>query len=336
MKKNEYKVLIITDHKNHTIQNSLYDLSVKMHLHYKVSRVDVATRNNASNDDFFSCKSGSDLWATTVTNKFAYSENVNPLDSDFHKISLDDYSLIWLRLPPPIGDDFLKYLSLLCKYQIIINNPNGIRITGSKSYLLNFPMCCPPMKICRSTEDILEFKEKFPIVLKPYRGYGGQGIIKVEGDFVWKGIEKIPFTQFINEISNNEIEYLAVKYLKNIGQGDKRIVVVNGEVLGASLRLPQKDSWICNVAMGGSSNMAEITKEELEIVKIINPPLVEMGVVMYGIDTLVNDDGLRVLSEINTTSIGGLPQIAKLRNEPLVDRAIVLIINYLEAQQKNI
>ena len=113
-----------------------------------------------------------------------------------------------------------------------------------------------------------------------------------------------------------------MKYLKNVKQGDKRIVVVNGEILGASLRLPAENSWLCNVAMGGSSNVAQVEKEEEEIIQLINPTLSDKGIVMYGVDTLVSDDGKRVLSEINTTSIGGLPQIAAMNNLPLVEQAI--------------
>jgi len=80
--------------------------------------------------------------------------------------------------------------------------------------------------------------------------------------------------------------------------------------------------------MGGSSNLAEVEAEERRIVEAINPILSKMGIVMYGLDTLVGDDGKRVLSEINTTSIGGLPQIAALKKLPLVEEAIDLIWSY--------
>jgi len=144
----------------------------------------------------------------------------------------------------------------------------------------------------------------------------------------------VSFEEFAASYVENPIDYLAVKFLENVKQGDKRIVVVNGEILGASLRLPAENSWLCNVAMGGSSNMAEVESEEEEIIRLINPTLSDMGIVMYGVDTLVGDDGKRVLSEINTTSIGGLPQIAAMRNEPLVERAIDLIWEYYNEKKK--
>ena len=142
------------------------------------------------------------------------------------------------------------------------------------------------------------------------------------------GNDQITFEAFAAAYAQNPMDYLAVKFLKNVKQGDKRIVVVNGEIIGASLRLPAKDSWICNVSMGGTSNYTEVEPEEEEIVKLINPILTDMGIVMYGVDTLVNDDGKRVLSEINTTSIGGVPQIAAIRKQPLVEKAVDLIWTY--------
>ena len=117
-------------------------------------------------------------------------------------------------------------------------------------------------------------------------------------------------------------------------QGDKRIIVVNGNILGASLRLPPADSWICNVSLGGTSSITDVSQEEYHIVETIDPILSKMGIVMYGVDTLVGDDNKRVLSEINTTSIGGLPQIARLKNEPLVEKAINLILAYVEKNEK--
>jgi glutathione synthase len=128
-----------------------------------------------------------------------------------------------------------------------------------------------------------------------------------------------------------------VKFLKNVSQGDKRIVVVNGRIMGASLRLPPTDSWLCNVAKGGSSNFAKADSDEIDMIDKINPKLAEMGIIMYGVDTLVDDDGNRVLSELNTTSIGGLPQIAKLMGKPLVKEAADLIWNYIieKIQTKN-
>lgn len=327
---NEYRVLILTDHSNHSSENSLYVLSQKMLDHPLTGSIDIVTRGIKENDSFFSAISSDKLYATEINNTFNYSQKEHPLSRDYRLVDINSYDLVWLRLPPPLSKAFLDFISKTFSGSVVINKPKSIYETGTKSFLTNFESVCPPMKICREVEDIIEFSQKFTIVLKPFREYGGKGIVKVNGDEVSSGQESWTLKYFCESYKQNSIDYLAVKYLKNVTQGDKRIVVVNGEILGASLRLPAKDSWLCNVAMGGSSNMTEIESEELEIIKAIDPLLSEMGIVMYGVDTLVGDNGKRVLSEINTTSIGGLPQIAAMRNEPLVEKAIDLIWDYYE------
>ncbi|MEO1435382.1 MAG: glutathione synthetase, partial [Bacteroidota bacterium] len=80
---------------------------------------------------------------------------------------------------------------------------------------------------------------------------------------------------------------------------------------------------------GGSSNLTEVTEEEYSIVERVNPVLQTLGIVMYGLDTLVDDDGKRVLSEINTTSIGGIAQIAAMRQLPLLEKTVELICQFV-------
>jgi len=218
--------------------------------------------------------------------------------------------------------------------QFIINAPSGIYEAGSKAFLMNFDTVCPPMKICTSIEDIIQFKKQFPIVLKPFREYGGKGIVRVDGQKVWNGNIEMTFNEFASNLEGGNVEYLGVKFLNNVKEGDKRIVVVNGKILGASLRLPPQDSWICNVAMGGSSHLSEIVEEENIIVETIDPLLSKMGIVMYGVDTLMGDDGKRVLSEINTTSIGGLVQIAQQKRLPIVEEAVELVLQYFLKNKK--
>jgi len=330
------KVLILTDHKNHSVENSLYDLSLKMLQNENTAHVDIATRENNENQGFFNCLAHSELWATRITENFSFKKEKHPLAKKTHLVDVNTYDLVWLRMPPPLSEKFLNFVDLTFTGSIIINNPKSIFETGSKAFLINFPSICPPMKICRSIHDIENFRKEFPIVLKPFNEYGGRGIVRIEADLVSSNEGDDSFLKFAQAYQENPIDYLAVKFLKNVRQGDKRIIVVNGQILGASLRLPKENSWLCNVAMGGNSNMAEVEPEEEKIVNTIDPILSKKGIVMYGVDTLVGDDGKRVLSEINTTSIGGLPQIAAMRNKPLVEKAIELIWEYYnENRNKN-
>lgn len=326
---NNLKVLILTDHSNHTSENSLYALSKVLFGHDQVSTVHIASRNYYGNHSFFLGYKKKFLWVNEIDNTFEYSELNHPLETNLIQIEVDDYDFIWLRLPPPLSEDFLIYLSDVFDEKIIINDPLSIYETGSKAFLFNFQQFCPPMRLCRCVEEIREFSNNHPIVLKPLREYGGKGIIKIGGDWIYDGRDKSSLESFLIHYDKQPLEYLAVKYLDNVHQGDKRIIVIDGQVMGASLRLPAENSWICNVAMGGTSHHTDISKEELDIVEAINPLLNAKGIIMYGLDTLVGDDGKRVLSEINTTSIGGLPQIARLTKKPLVKNGMDLMVNYV-------
>ncbi len=331
----QYKLLILTDHTNHSKENSLYGLAKAMRHHPQCLRVDVATRGISDNDTFFKGIQAESLTVCTVDDYFSFSPNGESFQMDKNRGALSEYSMIWLRLPPPIPFKFLKFLQEKLPNHLIINSPNGIWETGSKGFLMNFADCCPPMKICTSVEDIIHFKNQFPIVLKPFREYGGKGIVRIQGEEVHKGSETETLAIFLDGLDGQEIEYLAVKFLKNVSEGDKRIIVVNGEIMGASLRLPASGSWICNVAMGGTSNVAQADEDEKEIIRRINPILSELGIVMYGVDTLVGDNGKRVLSEINTTSIGGITQIDQFSKKPLLNQAANLIWDYLLSNRNN-
>jgi len=322
-----YKLLILTDHKNHSSENSLYALARAMYADPHSACVDVATRNLPENVNFFSEKTD-EITVSKVDENFQFDAEGSRFLKDKKTVSAHDYDLIWLRMPPPLSESFLYFLEKKLFKSFIINSPKGILETGTKAFLMNFEKLCPPMKLCRRVEDIIQFKSQFPIVLKPLREYGGRGIVRIDGDKVWQGKIETSFDTFIQEIDPKNIEYLGVKFLENVSKGDKRIIVVNGQILGASLRLPAQDSWLCNVSMGGSSNVTKVDFDEINIAQTINPFLSKMGIVMYGIDTLVNDDGKRVLSEINTTSIGGLPQIEAMTGEPVVARAANLIWDY--------
>ena len=325
----KFKMLVLTDHSNHSAENSLYSLMGAMRRHPSCDQLDVTTRGDELNDFFFKKRIVKDLFVQRIDKHFAFRKNGRAFNGNIRRAPIQSYDVVWLRIPPPIPEEFLMFLHREFPDQLFINDPQGIIQTGTKEFLMNFPELCPPMKICRSLEDIMELKKMYPIVLKPLRGYGGKGIIRIDGEKVWEGKEESTFEHFRKKFDGKKIEYLGVKYLENISEGDKRILVVNGDTLGASLRLPPKDSWIANVSMGGSSHFTEITPEESNIIAQVNPTISKLGIVMYGIDTLVDDQGKRVLSEINTTSVGGVPQIAKLIGKPLVAEAVDLISKYI-------
>lgn len=324
----QLKVLILTDHRGHSKENALYEMARKMSSHTMAARVDVATRAHPANADFFEQCKRTALQVSPVGEDFKFDEQGLCFSTDLKKTSIADYDAIWLRLPPPLSIEFLNFLKTCFPDTHFINDPSGIHQTGSKAFLVNFEDCCPPMRLCADVDDIVDFSSQFPIVLKPLREYGGRGIVRIDGDTAWLGNDEIPLADFLDSLEG-QIEFLAVKYLEKVSEGDKRIIVIDGQIMGAALRLPKQGSWICNVAMGGRTNIAQIDEAERSIIQRINPKLAELGIIMYGVDTLMGDQGERVLSEINTTSIGGLPQIAKQNNLPLVEKAVDLILQYI-------
>jgi glutathione synthase len=190
------------------------------------------------------------------------------------------------------------------------------------------------MKLCYSIEEVIDFAALFPIVLKPLKAYGGQGILKIDGDKLDNGENIFNTTEYLLRIQEPlESEgYLAMKFLKNVHLGDKRILVVGGEIMASSLRLPPENAWLCNVAQGGQAELTTADEDEKAIIKSISPILEENGILIFGVDTLVDDDGKRILSEVNTLSIGGFMQAEEQSGLPIIKKTIDKIFNYADAQ----
>lgn len=322
------KLLVLTDHLGHSKENSLYELLQEMQQHPNCEYIDIASRGTQKNKDFFHGSEKASLYVNRVKADFAFSTNGEAFQN-LSTTGINHYDAILLRLPPLKVDNFFRFLEETYPNKLIINKPSGILTTGSKEFLVNFPSVTPPLKVCRSFQEIENFKENFSIVLKPFRNYGGHGIVRIDDNEVYLSNKIISYDQWKKSLKEQEIAYLGVQFLKNVSQGDKRIVMVDGQIMGASLRLPSKGSWLCNAAQGGSSYATIITEEEKQIVKIIDPMLSKLGIVMYGVDTLTDNNGKRVLSEINTTSIGGLRQIQELYNQPILKRISDRLWNYL-------
>ena len=323
---------MLTDHRGHSAENSLYALVQAMRQHPRCVQLEVATCGSAKNEAFFNGEDLTELWGTTVGADFAFHPEGTSYFHQERELSLADYDLVWHRMPPPLTSERRDLLLNAFPNAVQINHPAGIYETGSKGFLLNFPELCPPMQLCKSLEDIISLKSRFPIVLKPLREYGGRGLVRIDGDQVWEGKKTSNWSTFAAKLTEEPVEYLGVKYLQGVREGDKRIVVVNGEILGASLRLPADGSWLCNIAMGGSSQPAVVDEDEYQIIRSLNPRLAQLGIAMYGVDTLVDDSGTRRLSEINTTSVGGVPQMGQINGRAAAAVVVDLILDFYNQQ----
>jgi len=323
--------LVLTDHSEHKPGNPIYTLLPELLTHPNCKSVHVASRGNPANDDFFIHHRNTQLEVLEIQEEFGYEESGNQFFQTKSIRDLSSYDCILMRVPHPVTTAFLDFLAEKGKELLIINDPQGIDKTSDKAYLLNFPELCPPMKLCYSIKEILDFGANFPIVLKPLKAYGGKGILKIERDTLYESKRQHKKLEFLSKQESyiQKEGYLVMKFLEQVSQGDKRILIVEGEIMGASLRMPAEGSWLCNVAQGGNSVSAEVEPEERQIIEHINPFLENEGILIAGIDTLVGDDGKRVLSEINTLSVGGFQNIQELSGRPIINQTIQTVIDYV-------
>lgn len=270
--------------------------------------------------------------ASPVNSNFSYSPDGKCYERGLKQVRLSEYDAVLLRLPHPVPDGFWNFLATQFPNTLFINDPRGIEATGTKVFLLNFRQLCPPMKHCTSLDDIEGWRSQMPLVLKPVKGYGGRGIVKLENNTILLSEGgSLTYKQWTRTLKFTEINFIAMPFLKNVSQGDKRIVVCCRNILGAALRKPKPGSWVCNVSQGGSSVRTKPDDDEMAIILEVTPVLEGFGVLFFGIDTLVNDEGKRVLSEINTLSVGGLVKMEEHTREPISMRAADLLWNYINA-----
>lgn len=326
------RLLVLTNHASHSIENSIYTLLRELVQQPLIGRLDVASRNNERNAAFFQQQQSTELQVYRIDAQFEFQAGGKQFTEDTDTAQLSDYDAVFLRLPHPTSDSFLQFLQKNFDETFIFNRPSAIIWSSSKAFLLKVPELCPPIQLCETVEDIEHFAQRFPIVLKPLRDYGGQGILRIEQGQVWEGDTPVAWKEYLPKLraSLKKQAFLAMQFMKNVGQGDKRVIVINGEIVGASLRKPPKDSWICNASRGGISEISEADAHEQAIAQRLNEELLPAGIAMYGFDTLVNEEGQRILSEVNTLSIGGLKQVGQQRGHAVITRAAELLCAYLE------
>lgn len=331
-----YRVLILIDHTSHNITNSVYQLARMFSRHEKVDKVFVASRANPANSDFFDKLDASAISVVPVDPNFAYDKSGSQFMQLGPHLSLSDIDLLIMRLPHPISMEFFSYLESNFSTDSIINRPQGILRTGSKQFLLELKELCPPIRWCRTYQEILDFHQQYNLILKPLRNYGGKGILRIYNSEVEDQNGRIgPLNEVQNYLKDLRGDgYLAMQYMENVHQGDKRIVVVNGKIVGAALRKPAPGSWLCNVSQGGHAEAAVADAREEEIAAEIHRTVGPMGIGIFGMDTLVNESEERVLSEINTLSVGGFGPMEIQHQKPITSVVADELINYFEHTRK--
>lgn len=239
-----------------------------------------------------------------------------------YECSLNDLDIIFARKDPPINKNFFSYLLLLSmvphfgesndKNTLIINSPTGLLKANEKLYALNFPDLIPQTIVTSKKEDILRFLADFDeAVIKPLYDKGGAGVF-----YLSKNLEN---AQAIIEISTkNETSVVLVqKYLHEVADGDKRIILLNGDPIGAILRVPREGEFRANMSRGATVKPYKLTKKDLEICEVLKPSLQKDGLYFTGIDVIGN-----YLTEVNVTSPTGLQEIERLDNRPVTNEIV--------------
>ncbi len=219
-------------------------------------------------------------------------------------VDLGDFDVVWLRQDPPFDMGYITTTHLLERLMpgtLVVNDPFWVRNCPEKLLVLQFPELIPPTLIARDLGAIRAFKEEHgDIILKPLYGNGGAGVFRLDpNDRNLSSLHEL-FTGMSRE------PLIAQKYLPDVSAGDKRVILVDGEPVGAINRVPQPGETRSNMHVGGRAEKVELTDRDREICAAIGPRLKEYGQIFVGIDVIGD-----YLTEINVTSPTGLQELER-------------------------
>jgi glutathione synthase len=214
-----------------------------------------------------------------------------------------DTDVVWMRQDPPFDLSYITATHLLERIQgetLVVNDPASVRNAPEKLFVLDYAHFMPPTMITRSLGAARKFlAEHGEIVIKPLHGNGGKAIFKV-------GSDGANLSALIEVFNTAYVEpHIVQAFLPSVAAGDKRIVLVDGEVTGAINRIPGEGEIRSNLATGGTATKTELTPREAEICAALGPELKRRGLVFVGIDVI----GGEWLTEINVTSPTGIVAI---------------------------
>ena len=220
------------------------------------------------------------------------------------EVDLAEYDVVWLRQDPPFDMGYITtthLLDLIHPKTLVVNDPFWVRNCPEKLLVLQFPALIPPTAIARDLPTIKAFKTRHgDIILKPLYGNGGAGVFRLDpNDRNLSSLHEL-FTSMSRE------PLIVQKFLPDVARGDKRIILVDGEPVGAINRVPQAGETRSNMHVGGRPEKAGLTPRDLEICAAIGPTLKQKGQVFVGIDVIGD-----YLTEINVTSPTGIQELER-------------------------
>ena len=212
-----------------------------------------------------------------------------------------DVDVVLMRQDPPFDLSYITATHLLERLEgqtLVVNDPASVRNAPEKVFVLDFARFMPPTLIARRIEDVRAFHARHPgdLVMKPLHGNGGKAVVRIPADGSNLGA-------LLELFDNAWVEpHMFQPFLPEISEGDKRIVLIDGEVAGAINRRPGAGEFRSNLAAGGFAEPTTLNAREEEICAAMGPALKERGLVFVGIDVI----GGKWLTEINVTSPTGI------------------------------
>jgi len=237
--------------------------------------------------------------------------------------ALEDFDSVWMRKDPPFDIKFFfatHVLSLIDETRcFLLNNPKGLREANEKLYALRFPEQIPQTLVASDIDTLKAFMEELggEMIIKPLDGCGGSGVFYLR--------DQDRNTNAILEAAtdNGRRLIMAQRYLPEIRQGDKRIIVLNGEPLGAVLRVPLETETRGNIHVGGQCVRTDVTERDQEICAALAPLLRADGLYFVGLDVIGN-----YLTEVNVTSPTGIQEVNALNGVRLESQ----VVDFVEQQ----
>jgi glutathione synthase len=234
------------------------------------------------------------------------------------EVDLGGVDVVWLRQDPPFDMNYITsthILDRLAPGTLVVNDPFWVRNYPEKLLVLDFPDLTPPTTIARDLDTIKAFKAKHgDVILKPLYGNGGAGVFRLDrNDRNLTSLHEL-FTSFSRE------PLIVQKFLPDVSNGDKRVILVDGEPVGAINRVPAAGETRSNMHVGGRPEKIGLSKRDLEICAAIGPLLREKGQVFVGIDVIGD-----YLTEINVTSPTGIQELERFDDVNIAEKIWIAI-----------
>jgi glutathione synthase len=220
------------------------------------------------------------------------------------RTDLSEMDVILLRQDPPFDMNYITTTHMLERIHpktLVVNDPAWVRNSPEKIFVTEFPDLMPETLITKDVREVEAFRREFgDIILKPLYGNGGAGVFQLnDGDRNLTSLLEM-FSQLFRE------PFIVQRYLKDVRKGDKRIILIDGEAVGAVNRVPSEGESRSNMHVGGRAEKADLTEREREICAAIGPSLKERGFILVGIDVIGD-----YMTEINVTSPTGIREVKR-------------------------